>query len=82
MKLFEAIPENLFTVLTSKNKDIYVSSLLVLHDAFKTDVTIEKETLTSLIINKLHSELFDFDELSDGQETLKDISAKGRFCRT
>ena len=79
MKLFEAIPENLFTILTSKNKDIYVSSLLVLHDAFKQDVTLEKETMTSLIINKLHSELYDFDELQDGHEKMRDVSSKAHF---
>ena len=79
MNLFEAIPSNLFTILTSKSKDIYVSSLLVLHDTFKRDLTIEKETLTNLITNKLHSELFDFEDDSDKQETLKDINAKSHF---
>ncbi|MDY4788800.1 MAG: DUF5716 family protein [Bacilli bacterium] len=79
MKLFDVIPNNLFTLLTSKNRDVYVSSLLVLHQSFKQEVMIEKEALTHSIVNKLHNELYDLDETVDGSEQLKDIHSKARF---
>ena len=35
MNLFDKIPENFFSILVSKNKNLYIDVLFVLRDAFK-----------------------------------------------
>ncbi|MDD2433694.1 MAG: Wadjet anti-phage system protein JetA family protein [Bacilli bacterium] len=65
MDLFEVIPTNLFTILTSKNRSVYADSLLIMRKAFKENVLIDKEVLTNELINELHSNIFDIDVKAD-----------------
>ena len=50
MELFEIIPSNLFTILTSKNRETYVSALLVLRKSFKQNMMLDKDVL----VGELH----------------------------
>lgn len=68
LKLFDTLPDNFFSVLSSKNKDIYAMALLVLYRSLQTDeMSIKKddyirtlrETATDLVMN------FDFSEEGD-----------------
>ena len=44
MKLFDYIPQNFFSILSSKNKDIYAIALIVLHKSLQTEeMSIRKE---------------------------------------
>lgn len=68
MKLFDTIPDNFFSVLSSKNKEIYAMALLVLYRSLQSDeMSIKKddyirtlrEKATDLVMN------FDFSEVED-----------------
>lgn len=70
MKLFDILPPNLFSILTSKNKLIYTDALFVLRRAFKQEMTISKTELISMLIANLEEEMLDFDifEENEGDE--------------
>ena len=80
MDLYNVIPENLFSPLASKNKSLYVKGLFVLLDAFKQQLKILKDELTSMMAAKLENELlyadFSEEELLENEQTL---SGKAHF---
>ena len=82
MNIFDKIPENFFSILVSKNKNIYIDSLFILREAFKQEMTISKENIIARLINNLEEEFYkeDFSEDDDANE-LKDnnISSKAYF---
>lgn len=65
MKLFDVLPHNLFSILSSKNKEIYVEALLVLRKAFKQEMIISKSDLVSRLIDNLDETLLGVD-LTEG----------------
>lgn len=83
MNLFEKIPENFFSILVSKNKNLYIQALFVLREAFKQEMIISKDNLISRLINSLETEFAeaDFSEEVDELEVLKEnnTSAKAYF---
>ena len=82
MNLFDKIPENFFSILVSKNKNIYIDALFVLREAFKQEMKISRENIISRLINNLEEEFYkeDFSE-EDEEHELKDnnISSKAYF---
>ena len=82
MDLFEVVPSNLFTILTSKNRSIYADALLIIRKAFKENVLIDREVLTGELINQLHNNIFDIDikaeETKDG-DSYKDASSLAKY---
>ncbi len=72
MKLFEVLPQNLFSILTSKNKEIYAEALFVLRKAFKQEMTIRKSDLASMLIANLDEKMYEMDVTEE--ETEKDDS--------
>ena len=83
MGLFEVIPSNLFSVFNSKNKDVYVSSLFVLRQAFKQELVIEKDKLVQQLSSVLSSEIMNLDieeeeNFSDGKKLSKDAGSLAR----
>lgn len=84
MALFEVLPNNLFSVFNSKNKDIYVSSLFVLRQAFKQELVIEREKLIQQLSSVLSTELLSLDiddeeSFNDGKKLNKDALSLSRF---
>ena len=84
MGLFEVLPANLFSVFNSKNKDIYVSSLFLLRQAFKQELVIEKEKLTQQLSSVLSNELMNIDideeeQFNDGKKLSRDAMSLSRF---
>ncbi|NLO83535.1 MAG: hypothetical protein GX094_10875 [Clostridiales bacterium] len=67
MHLFDVIPQNLFSILASKNKYIYVDALFVLRKAFRQEMTIKKDDLVSMLVANLDEKMLDID-LSDEYE--------------
>lgn len=61
MNLYDVIPENLFSVLASKNKNLYVKTLFVLLDAFKQHLKIPKNDLISMISSQLDDDIISAD---------------------
>lgn len=80
MNLYDVIPENLFSVLASKNRNLYVKTLFVLLEAFKQHLKISKNELVSMIVNELENEIMSADfteeELLESEHT---ISGKAHF---
>ncbi len=84
MGLFEVLPTNLFSVFNSKNKNIYVSALFVLRQAFKQELVIEKDTLIHQLSSTLSTELLSLDTdeeevFNDGKKLNKDALSLSRF---
>lgn len=80
MSLYDIIPENLFSVLASKNKGLYSSALFVVLDSFKTHLRISKDELSLMIQSRLEKdiEIADFGE-EDVNENEMGLSGKAHF---
>ena len=80
MSLYDVIPENLFSVLASKNKGLYSSALFVVLDAFKTHLRISKDELSLMIQSRLERDIetADFAE-EDVRENEMGLSGKAYF---
>ena len=79
MNLFEIIPGNFFSVLSSKNKELYVDALMLLHKLFQYELNIETSDYLSALIGLLENRSYeaeDDDELTDGSLPL---SAQARL---
>ena len=74
MKLFEILPQNLFSILSSKNKEIYAEALFVLRKAFKQEMTIRKTDLASMLIASLDEKMYEMDLAEEEMED--DISGE------
>lgn len=82
MELFDALPNNLFTILTSKNRSVYANSLLIIYQAFKQDIIIDKEILTNQLISKLENDIFDIDISAEDVKydgVFKDATSLGKY---
>lgn len=64
MKLYQRIPENLFSILASSHKQLYADALFVVRSAFKTELTIKKSELIAMLMDALEGEIIEtaFDE--------------------
>ena len=80
-KLFDLIPENLFSILASPNKRIYADALAVLHEAFGENLKIEMSNLFSMLRSRLEDILAGVDFAEEGIEESEatDVSGKARF---
>ena len=78
MKLFEVVPGNFFSVLSSSNKEIYCDALMILHDMFNFELNIRVDDFLSSLITVLEDRAFELeeDDESDGNLTL---SGKARL---
>lgn len=81
MKLFDAIPNDLFSVLASPNRVLYSDALDVLYAAYRENLKIPEDTLYSMLRSKLEQQLADatFDGEDIDEEELRDISGRARF---
>ncbi|MDD2574472.1 MAG: Wadjet anti-phage system protein JetA family protein [Bacillota bacterium] len=61
MKLFEILPHNLFSILNSKNREVYVEALFVIRRAFKQEMSINKSDLVSMLIANLDEIIYQMD---------------------
>lgn len=77
LNLYDVIPENLFSVLASKNKWLYVKTLFVLLEAFKQHLKISKDELISMIISKLDDDIMSAD-FSDEELLESEYSMSGK----
>lgn len=65
MKLFEVLPHNLFTILSSKNREIYAEALFVLRKAFKQEMSISRTDLVSMLVASLDERMLEMDLSED-----------------
>lgn len=81
MKLFDAVPSELFSVLASPNRVLYSDALDVLYCAYRENLKIPEDHLYTLLRSKLEQQLADatFDGEDIDEEELRDISGRARF---
>ncbi len=81
MKLFEVVPNELFSVLASPNRVLYSDALDVLFAAYRDKLKIHEDTLYSMLRNKLEQQLADasFEGEDISEEEVRDISGRARF---
>ena len=81
MKLFDAVPSELFSPLASPNRVLYADALEVLHTAYRENLKIREDALYSMLRSKLEQQLADatFDGEDIDEEELRDISGRARF---
>ena len=51
VKLFDVIPGNFFSVLSSGNREIYYDALMILHDLFKFELNILLDDYNKILEN-------------------------------
>ena len=61
MKLFDILPSNLFSILVSKNKSLYIEALFVLRKAFRQEMTISRSDLVAMLISNLDEAMLQMD---------------------
>ena len=81
MNLFETVPSNFFSILSSKNKELYADALMLLHRLFLYELNIQTSDFIAALIGLLENrsyEVEDDDEvaISEGGLTL---STKARL---
>lgn len=79
MKLFEVLPQNLFSILASKNKGIYIEALFVLRKAFKQEMSISRPDLVAMLIANLDEMMLKIDM---SEEEISGDSQEGRDVTT
>lgn len=77
MKVFEVLPDGFFSVLTGKNRDLYVELLLAVREEYKRTMHLERSSLISLIANRL-SDLTDLPDLSEDTTEREDQAIRGQ----
>ncbi|MDD2497050.1 MAG: DUF5716 family protein [Desulfitobacteriaceae bacterium] len=79
MNLFRIIPENLFSILVSKNKEIYLESLFVLYRAYKQYMFIQKEQFVSMLIANLEDQMMQIDWENEEQPAEINLSSMAYY---
>lgn len=68
MRLFTLLPDNFFSILSSKNKDIYAEALLVLYHSLQTDeLAIKKSDFIRTLRDKYRDILLALDLKEEGE---------------
>jgi len=81
MNLFETVPSNFFSILSSKNKELYADALMLLHRLFLYELNIQTSDFIAALIGLLENrsyEVEDDDEVAASEGGLT-LSAKARL---
>lgn len=79
MALFEKIPSNFFSILSSKNKELYVDALMLLNRLVKYQYNIEVSEYIAGLISLLEDRSFEPEEDDEYSEGGLSLSAKARL---
>jgi len=79
MKLFDIVPSNFFSVLSSSNKEIYFDALMILHEMFKTELNIRLDDYLAYVISILEDRAFEAEHDDGVQEESLTASGKARL---
>ena len=80
MKLFEALPQNFFSLLSSKNKEIYSDCLFILYKvvSLNTSFGVERELVVQTLTDYFES-MEDKDIFSEEDSTVKNSREEANF---
>lgn len=70
MNLFDVIPENLFSILASPNKKIYVNALFVIRECFAQEMSLPKDEVAIAITSKMEDELLQMQDEEEQEEII------------
>ena len=59
LQLFEAVPEDLFSVLASPNRALYAEALEVLYETYRDHLKILEQLYYSILRNRMERQLAD-----------------------
>ncbi len=62
MRLFDIVPGNFFSILSSGNREIYYDAIMILHDSFQTELNIRLDDFRSALIAHLEDQAFELEE--------------------
>lgn len=79
MKLFDVVPENFFSILSSANRELYFDALMILHEMFKFELNIRVDDYISSLISILEDRAFELEEDDEAQESGLTLSGKARL---
>ena len=79
MKLFNIIPDNLFSILASPNKEIYLDALFVLRRAYKQEMFIAKDHLVTMLIADLEDKMMDLEFEAEEEIQENNLSSLAHF---
>jgi len=79
VKLFDVVPGNFFSILSSGNREIYYDALMVLHDMFKFELNIRVDDYIASLISLLEDRAFELEDDDDTQESGLTLSGKARI---
>lgn len=79
MKLFDIIPGNFFSILSSGNREVYFDALMLLHDLFKFELNIRVDDYIASLISILEDRTFELEDDDETQEGGLTLSAKARL---
>lgn len=80
MRIFDFIPENYFSVLSSPNKDLYIDAILFMRETFMKEMSVSKNDLAQRFIDRYQDDIseakliFDDEEVDDS-----DVSSRAHF---
>jgi len=82
VSLFDIVPGNFFSVLSSANREIYYDALMILHDMFKFELNIRTDDYLASLITLLEERAYEYkteEDDEDVQEGKFTLSGKARL---
>jgi len=65
MRLFQRIPDQFFSLLTSKHRQLYLKALFVVLDCYRTEIVVRKDDLISMLSASLEDQMFYYNGEED-----------------
>lgn len=82
MKVSDVLQQNFFSILVSKNREVYIDALFVIRKAFQNEMNVSRSDIISMLISNMEDEIKetdfsedDFDDKIDEESS----SAKAHF---
>lgn len=79
MNLFDILPENLFSILASPNKRIYIDALFVIKELFSQEMSMPKDEVAIAITSKMEDELLKMQKEDVEDKMDNSLSERAHF---
>ena len=79
LKLFDVVPGNFFSILSSGNREIYYDALMILHEMFRYELNIRVDDYIASLIAILEDRAFELEEDDEAHESGLTLSTKARL---
>lgn len=79
MNLFDILPENLFSILSSPNKKVYINALFVIRECFAQEMFIPREGVAIAIASKMEDELLQIQVEDDEERIENSLSERAYY---